>query len=115
MHQPFTSGSQSIGASASFLPVNIQGWFPSGLTGLVSLLSKGLSESFPASQFESINSVVLSLPYGLQEVVKDREAWCAAVLGVTESDTTERLNSNKQPPEWLFIKDLNLWGLEPGA
>ena len=40
----FTSGSQSIGvsASASVLPVNIQGWFPSGLTGLIFLLSKGL-------------------------------------------------------------------------
>ena len=45
----FTSGGQSIGtsASASVLPMNIQGWFPIGLTGLI-LLSKELSESSPA-------------------------------------------------------------------
>ena len=45
----FTSGGQSIVASdsASVLPMNIQGWFPLGLTGLVSLLSEGLSRVFP--------------------------------------------------------------------
>ena len=45
----FTSGGQSIGAlaSASVLPMNIQGWSPLGLTGLVSWLSKGLSGVFP--------------------------------------------------------------------
>ena len=43
--QLFTSGGQSIGvsASASVLPVSIQGWFPLGWTGLISLQSKGLS------------------------------------------------------------------------
>ena len=46
--QLFISGGQSIGASAlaSVLPMNIQGWFPLGLTGLISLLSKGLSRVF---------------------------------------------------------------------
>ena len=41
----FTSSGQSIGssASASVYTKNIQGWFPLGLTGLISLLSKGLS------------------------------------------------------------------------
>ena len=42
----FTSGGQSIEASASVLPVNIQGWFPLGLTGLTSFQSKGLSRVF---------------------------------------------------------------------
>ena len=42
----FTSGGQNIGASASVLPMNIQGWFSLGLTGLISLLSKGLSRIF---------------------------------------------------------------------
>ena len=44
----FTSGGQSIGgsASASFLPMNIQDWFPLGLTGLISLQFKELSRIF---------------------------------------------------------------------
>ena len=48
MSQFFTSGNQSIGvsASASVLPMNIQDWFPLGLTGLISLQSKGLSWIF---------------------------------------------------------------------
>ena len=40
------SRGQSIGSSASVLPVNIQGWFPLALTGLISLQSKGLSRVF---------------------------------------------------------------------
>ena len=39
MSQFFTSGGQSIGASASTLPVSIQGWFPLGWTGFVASLS----------------------------------------------------------------------------
>ena len=48
MSQLFTSGGQSIGvsASASTLPMNIQGWFPLGWTGRISLQSKGLSRVF---------------------------------------------------------------------
>ena len=42
----FVSGGQSIGASASVLPMNIQGWFPLGWTGWISLQSKGLSRVF---------------------------------------------------------------------
>ena len=46
MSQFFTSGSQSIRASASVLPVNIQDWSPLELTGFISLQSKGLSRVF---------------------------------------------------------------------
>ena len=46
MSRLFTSGGQSIRASASVLPVNIQDSFPLGLTGWISLLSKVLSRVF---------------------------------------------------------------------
>ena len=66
MSQLFASGGQHIGASASasVLPVNIQGWCPLWLTGLI-LQSKGL-ESSPGQQFKrtTIKSSALSLPYG---------------------------------------------------
>ena len=64
--QLFPSGCQSIGASASasVLPRNIQGWFPLGLHGLISLLSKGLSGAFSNIAVQSINSSAVSLHYG---------------------------------------------------
>ena len=47
----FPSGGQSVGASisASVLSMNMQGWFPVGLTGLISLLSRGLSRIFSST------------------------------------------------------------------
>ena len=46
------------------LSMNIQGWFPLGLTDLISLLSRDSHESSPIPQFESINSSVISFLYG---------------------------------------------------
>ena len=48
MSQFFASGGQKLGAlaAASVLSMNIQGWFPLGLTGLISLQSKGPSRVF---------------------------------------------------------------------
>ena len=43
------SSGQSIGASASVLPINLQDWFLLGLTGLISLQSKGLSRVFSST------------------------------------------------------------------
>ena len=62
MSQFFTLGAHSTGASASasVLPINIQGLFPLRLTGWISLQSKGFQESSSNPQFKSINSSVLS-------------------------------------------------------
>ena len=54
MSQLLLPGSQSIGASASasVIPVNIQGSFPLGLTGLISLQSNGLSRVFSSTTIQ---------------------------------------------------------------
>ena len=54
MNWLFASGGQSFGASASaeVLPMNIQGWFPLGLIGLISLQSKGLSRVFSSTTIQ---------------------------------------------------------------
>ena len=64
MSQLFAAGGQSIGASAPVLPMNIQGWFPLGLTGL----------NFP-------------LQCSCLENPRDRGAWWAAIYGVAQSQT----------------------------
>ena len=71
MRQFFTSGGQSIAvsASSSVLPVNGQGWFALGLTGLISLHSKGLSRVFSSGDSPGLNRSVMSYylqPHGLQ-------------------------------------------------
>ena len=53
----FASGGQSIGVSASVLPINIQGLFPLGLTDLISLLSKGHLESL--GNFQNLLFILL--------------------------------------------------------
>ena len=54
MSQFFTSGGHSIGvsSSASVLPMSIQDWFPLGLTGWISLQSKGLSRVFSTTSVQ---------------------------------------------------------------
>ena len=57
----FASGSQSIAASASVLPMNVQGWFPLGLTSLILLVcARDSQESSPAPQLESIDTLAFS-------------------------------------------------------
>ena len=63
MNQLFESDAQSIGvsASASVLPMDIQGWFHLGLAGLISLQSKGLSSIFSNTTVQKHQFLALSL------------------------------------------------------
>ena len=63
MSQLVTSGGQSIGASASVLPVNIQDWFSLGLTGLTLSSPRDSQASSSTPQFKNISSLALSLLY----------------------------------------------------
>ena len=75
----FVSGGQSIGASAStsVLPMNIQGWFPLGLTGLISLLSK-----------ELFGKLMQALHLFSRKVIRYHETW----------------DTNAKPRVWAFAK-----------
>ena len=72
----FSTGGQITGAlaSASVPLMNIWDWFPLGLTGLISVQSKGLSRAYPTTQFKSINSLMLSLLYG-PTVISMHDYW----------------------------------------
>ena len=72
MSQLFISGGQSTGASASasVLSMNIQDWFPLGLTGLISLQSKGLSKVFSNTTVQKHQFLNASLLYGPYMKVK---------------------------------------------
>ena len=76
-------GGQSIRASAlaSALPMNIQGWFPLGLTGLLSFCLRDSQESSLAAQFESINFSVLILVYG-PPLLEVRQIRCVAKIKI---------------------------------
>ena len=116
--QFFESGGQSIGASASVFPMNIQGWFPLGWTGFISLQSKELSEVFPAPQFDSINSSVLSLLY-IHNIKWQRTpvlpVWLGEKLG-TKSEHMHCLTAPEPTPlpylaplEWIRCMLLPTW------
>ena len=71
MSQLFASDGQRIEASASVLPMNIQGWVPLGLTVWAPWSPRDSQESSPISQFKSINSLAPLLNLGDNLVTKD--------------------------------------------
>ena len=78
----FASGGQSIGATASVLPMSIQGWFPLELTGWSVCCPRDSRESSLAAHFKSINSLVLRLLYGPTLIsIRDCELIALASVG----------------------------------
>ena len=87
-HQLFASGGQSIeaSASASVLPMNIQGCFPLGLTSLISLQTKGLSRVYSTTviqkhQFFSTQPSLTSrqhIFFSTGQVLLFALSWCSA-------------------------------------
>ena len=89
MSRLFASSGQSTGASASasVLPRNIQGWFPLGLTGLISLLSKGPSRVFSSSttrkpQFFSTQPSLWSNSHIRRWVLEKPQLWCYMIPNI---------------------------------
>ena len=79
----FASGDQSIRASASVLSMNIQGWFPLGLTGLASLQSRrhlGVfsRNSSKASGFQCSAFFIVKLSYPLHR-------WCHPAISSSDA------------------------------
>ena len=70
MSQFFTSGGQSIGASASVLPMSIQDWFPLVFTGLISLQLEGLSRVFSSTTVQKHQFFSTQLSYILGWKIK---------------------------------------------
>ena len=95
----FASCGQRASASASALPVNIQGWFPLGLTGLISLLCKGLSRLFSSTAIQNHQF------FGTQPSLRSNSHICTWLQWIT-SITQSR--SNVEFYERYYILPLNV-------
>ena len=85
MSRFFASGGQSIGTSASVLPMNIQDWFPLGLTDLISLQFKGLSRLFSNT------------------TVQKHQLWCSAFFMVQLSHPYMTIGKTIALTRWTFV------------
>ena len=91
----------SIGASvsASVLPMNIQGWFPLGLTGLVSLHPRDSQESSPMPQFKGINSSVSRFFFfNCPDLTSVHDYWKKQSSDTMDSGNRENLSNHHEWP-----------------
>ena len=105
----FATGGESFraSASASVLPMNIQGWFPLGLTGLISLQSRGFSRVFSSTTVQKQDPYLCQVPLagrnpgGLACGIDDLSStkWTYLLLSCICSRTAllQRLHQNHTP------------------
>ena len=108
----FTSGGQSFRASASELPMNIQGWCLLGLTGWISLLSKGLSRIFSSTTVWEKHNTQLKIKTK-QQSGSAQHRWPPTILipddwflfsssNVQTGHLVSRTNLDTTPPFWTL-------------
>ena len=115
----FASGDQSIGApvSATVLSMNIQGWFPLGFTGLIALLSKGLSRVFSSTtvwkhQFFSVQSSLWSSSHIHTRLLEEP---CAVLNCSVMSNSWTAWTVARQAPLFMGILQVRIveWAAMP--
>ena len=109
MSHLFASGGQSIGASASasVLPMSIQGWFPFRLTGLISLVSRGLSRVFSGTRAQK-HQFWYKYKQCIFGVIPKKKKCQLFIwnLKLTECLDVYLLNLTPQSPFWAVPRDL---------
>jgi len=112
---PFlTSGGQNIEAlaSSSVISMNTQDWLPLGLTALISLLSKGLSKSSPAQQFEdhffSSDFFMVKFAAAAAKSVQSCPTLCDPIDGSPPGSPVPGI-LQARTLEWVAISFSNAW------
>ena len=116
MSQFFASGGQSIGAStsASVLPVNVQGWFPLGLTSVISFLSNifGWILFF---LWEYLNQCWNWVQRRVPSLITSWVSLCSLLNWATETSSFPILNQRRMTQMWREIIKLFLENEQPWA
>ena len=112
---PF-SGGQTIGASASasVFPLNIQGWFPLGLTGLISFLTeKGHPLDQQEETHEAESNRVLNVSFHCRVMENTRSSWeqhMTTCIEYTEYGQPGKLTQSRNPESlWWPHGQLHTW------
>ena len=116
--QFFASRGQSIGASASasVLPMNIQDWFPLGLTGLSPCNARDSQESSPTPQSKSINSLVLSFLCvdNATQMAEIKEELKSLLMRVKEESKRDNLGQYNKKTNTMASGPITAWKIEGG-